>query len=84
MAALYASSGLKRRNDGDVAAHAKQRSVIGKESLKELKTRRATVTPFWWALGVLFKVRHHGRVIQVELSTPWTRHGCSATAVAKP
>ena len=38
--------------------HAISRSVISKESLKELKTKRATVTPFWWALLVLFKVRY--------------------------
>lgn len=84
MAALYASSDLKQRNDGDVATHAKQRSVIGKESLKAedaARDRHALLVGARRPVqGAAPRQRDSGRVISI----PWTRHGCSATAAAKP
>ena len=36
-----------------------QHSSLSKNTLKELSVKRATVTPFWWALYIMFKVRRH-------------------------
>ena len=37
--------------------HMQQPSSLSKDTLKEVAVTRATVTPFWWALQVMFKVR---------------------------
>lgn len=43
MAAAYSNSVLAQRNASQIAQHAKQHSVLSPQSLKELKTKRATV-----------------------------------------
>ena len=52
----YAGSALKKENDEALERHSKQRSMISGEMQKELQVRRATVTPFWWAVKTLVKV----------------------------
>ena len=56
-AKAYEESALKRSNDEELDAALQQRSALTKDALKELAVTRATVTPFWWALYVMFKVR---------------------------
>ena len=51
MATMYAESELAVRNDEDIARHAHKHSMLSKESLKELNTKRATVrhtVTGWW------------------------------------
>ena len=55
--AAYEKSDLRRSNDQRLAEFATQRSSLTDASLKELSVRRATVTPFWWAIKTLFMVR---------------------------
>lgn len=57
MAAAYKNSLLARQNAERIAVHAQQHSVLSAQTLKELRTKRGTVTPFWFALFVLFKYR---------------------------
>ena len=56
-ARAYEASDLKRSNEEELDAAMQQRSSLNKDTLKELAVTRATVTPFWWALHVMFKVR---------------------------
>ena len=56
-AKAYEESALKRSNDEDLEAALQQHSSLNKDTLKELSVTQATVTPFWWALFVMFKVR---------------------------
>ena len=56
-AKAYEESMLKRENDEELDAALQQRSTLNKDTLKELSVTQATVTPFWWALYVMFKVR---------------------------
>ena len=55
-ARAYEASELKRSNDEELDVAMQQRSSLNKDTLKELTVTRATVTPFWWALQVMFKV----------------------------
>ena len=56
-AKAYEESTLKRSNDEELEAALQQHSSLNKDTLKELSVTQATVTPFWWALFVMFKVR---------------------------
>ena len=54
----YANSELRQRNIEELHSAMQQHSSMSKDALKELSVKRATVTPFWWALYIMFKVRH--------------------------
>lgn len=56
-AKAYEGSDLKKSNDKELDVAMQQRSSLNKDALKELSVTRATVTPFWWALYVMAKVR---------------------------
>ena len=56
-AKAYEESALKRSNDEELEAVLQQRSSLNKDTLKELSVTQATVTPFWWALFIMIKVR---------------------------
>lgn len=43
MATAYLHSALAQRNAAQIAIHTQQHSVLSRQSLKELKTKRATV-----------------------------------------
>lgn len=50
------ASDLKARNDAELDGLLQQTSRINPSTLKELSIKRATVTPFWWGLWIMFKV----------------------------
>lgn len=56
-AKAYEESALKGQNDEELDAALQQRSALNKDTLRELSVTQATVTPFWWALYIMFKVR---------------------------
>lgn len=53
---FYETSALKAANDAELDGLLKQSSSLSPASLKELSVKRATVTPFWWALWIMFRV----------------------------
>ncbi len=53
---LYESSELKAANDAELDGLLQQHSTVSPQRLKELSIKRATVTPSWWALWILFRV----------------------------
>ncbi|CAK0787534.1 hypothetical protein CVIRNUC_010754 [Coccomyxa viridis] len=53
----YADSELRQRNMEQLGSAMQQHSSLSKNTLKELSVKRATVTPFWWALYIMFKFR---------------------------
>ena len=53
----YESSELKRSNDEELDVALQRRSTVSKDTMKELSVTRATLTPFWWAIYTMFKVR---------------------------
>ena len=53
----YAHSELRQRNIQELDSVMQQHSSLSRDTLKELSVKRATVTPFWWALYIMFKVR---------------------------
>lgn len=55
----YADGELRQRNMEQLGSAMQQHSSLSKDTLKELSVKRATVTPFWWALYIMFKVRCH-------------------------
>ena len=57
LVAAYQKSDLRQSNDRQLAEYATQRSSLNDASLKELSVKRATVTPFWFAIKTLFMVR---------------------------
>ena len=54
----YADSELRQRNMQELGSAMQQHSSLSKDTLKELSVKRATVTPFWWALYIMFKVHY--------------------------
>lgn len=54
---MYEASPLKMSNDAELDAMLKQNSSLNPATLKELSVKRATVTPFWWALWIMFRFR---------------------------
>ena len=54
----YADSELRQRNMEELGSAMQQHSSLSRDTLKELSVKRATVTPFWWALYIMFKVRN--------------------------
>ena len=56
-AKAYEESALRAQNDEELDAALQQRSALNKDTLRELSVAQATVTPFWWALYIMFKVR---------------------------
>jgi len=70
MAELYAKSDLAARNQEDITTYSQQHFMLSAESLKELNTKRATVTPFWFAMGVLLKYRTKSNYRNAEYLGP--------------
>ncbi|CAL8464553.1 g4088 [Coccomyxa elongata] len=54
---MYEASALKAANDEELDGMLKQNSSVNPATLKELSVKRATVTPFWWALWIMFRFR---------------------------
>lgn len=53
----YEASALKAANDEELDGMLKQHSSVNPATMKELSVKRATVTPFWWALWIMFRFR---------------------------
>ena len=56
-AGMYEGSELKRANDAELDCALQQHSALRAETLAQLATVQATVTPFWWGLWILLRVR---------------------------
>ena len=54
---MYQNSGLRADNDAELDAAMTQRSTIRRATLAELAVQHATVTPFWWGLWIMLRVR---------------------------
>ena len=53
--------------------------------MKELSTKRATVTPFWWAIKTLFMVRHTVRhTVFLACFSPVTNGACTSRPASCP
>jgi hypothetical protein len=57
LAEAYAASKLKAANDAELERLAGERSLVSEKTMTELSVKRATATPFFWALKTLIKVR---------------------------
>ena len=54
---MYEGSDYSRANNAELDGALQQRSSIRAGALRELAITRATVTPFWWGLWVMLRVR---------------------------
>ena len=54
---MYEGSELKRANDAELDSALQQHSALRAETLQQLATVQATVTPFWWGLWIMLRVR---------------------------
>lgn len=81
-ARAYEASALKQSNDEELDAALQQRSALTKDAIKELAVTQATVTPFWWALCVMFKVRCRPPCLQTKHADVWrmsSKGGCTGS-----
>ena len=56
-AGMYEGSALKGANDAELDSALQQRSTLRADTARELAITRETVTPFWWGLWVMLRVR---------------------------
>ena len=63
---MYEGSSLKAQNDKALEGWMTLSSTIPPKTLAELAVKHATVTPFWWGLWVMLRVR--GRFIRMLFS----------------
>jgi len=57
LAQKFGKSPLKKEGDKFLETFMQEHSSIPEATMKELEVKRATVTPFWWALKTLVKYR---------------------------
>lgn len=67
----YSQSQLKQQNDQQLQKFlANEHGQVSEKALKQLKTKRATVTPSWWALLIMFKYRSRQNFQQADYLGP--------------
>lgn len=67
----YSQSQLKQQNDQQLQKFlANEDSQVSDEAMKQLKTKKATVTPSWWALLIMFKYRTRQNFKQADYLGP--------------
>jgi hypothetical protein len=54
---MYEGSELKKANDAELDSALQQHSTLRAETLQQLSIKQATVTPFYWALYTMLRVR---------------------------
>ena len=57
MAAAYDKSDMKKSVEEQIDAKLDERSSLSEDEYKQIAGGRATVTPFWFGIKTLFKVR---------------------------